>query len=160
MDLPRLADLDIIASMQPIHATSDMKMADLYWGDRTAFAYAPKLQLDQGAQVIFGSDAPVETPNPWLGIHAAVTRQRIDGAPGPDGWHPEGRVSIDQALAAFTTNPARAAGRKKFQGKLAPGYWADLIVLDHDPYKCSTDDLPGIQPQGTMVAGKWVFREF
>ena len=90
MDLHRLADLDIIASMQPIHATSDMHMADLYWGDRTAFAYAPKLQLDQGAQVIFGSDAPVETPNPWLGIHAAVSRRRLDGDPRTGRMAPGG----------------------------------------------------------------------
>ncbi len=160
IDLPRLADLDIIASMQPIHATSDMEMADAYWGERTAFAYAQRAQFDQGALVIFGSDAPVESPNPWLGIHAAVTRQRIDSSPGPDGWHPEGRVSIDQALAAFTINPARAAGRGNTQGKLAPGYWADLIVLDKDPFSCPAAELSRIQPQGTMVAGKWVYRDF
>ncbi len=159
-DLPRLADLNIIASMQPIHATSDMEMADTYWGERTAFAYAPKDQFDQGALVIFGSDAPVESPNPWIGIHAAVTRRRIDGTPGPDGWHPEGRVSIDQALASFTVNPALAAGRENIQGKLAPGYWADLIVLDKDPFSCSTADLSRIQPLGTMVSGKWVYRDF
>jgi len=159
-DLPRLAELDIIASMQPIHATSDMEMAAAYWGERTVFAYAPKSQFDQGALVIFGSDAPVESPNPWLGIHAAVTRQRMDGAPGPDGWHPEGRVSLHQAMTAFTVNPARAAGKSNLQGKLIPGYWADLIVIDQDPYKCPADDLAGIQPQGTMVAGKWVYRDF
>lgn len=159
-DLPRLAELDIIASMQPIHATSDMEMADAYWGERTAYAYAPKAQFDHGAQVIFGSDAPVESPNPWLGIHAAVTRRRVDGAPGPDGWHPEGRLSVDQALAAYTINPARAAGREKSQGKLASGYWADLIVLDTDPYNCPADEIPGIQPLGTMAAGKWVYRNF
>lgn len=159
-DLQRLAELDITASMQPIHATSDMEMADLYWGDRTEYAYAPKAQFDQGALVIFGSDAPVESPNPWMGIHAAVTRQRPDGAPGPEGWHPEERVSIDQALAAFTVNPARAAGRPMVQGKLAPGYWADLIVLETDPYTCPRNDIPGIEPLGTMVAGNWVYRDF
>ncbi len=84
----------------------------------------------------------------------------MDGAPGADGWHPEGRVSIDQALVAFTVTLPGQQKEGNIQGKLAPGYWADLIVLDQDPYKCSTDDLPGIQPQGTMVAGKWVFREF
>ena len=159
-DLPRLAELDIIASMQPIHATSDMEMAAAYWGERTSYAYAPKAQFDQGAQVIFGSDAPVENPNPWLGIHAAVTRRRVDGAPGPDGWHPEGRVLIDQALSAYTINPARAAGKEKSQGKLASGYWADLIVLETDPYSCPVAELPGIKPLGTMSAGKWVYRNF
>jgi len=159
-DLPRLAKLDITASMQPIHATSDMEMAAAYWGKRTAYAYAPKAQFDQGALVLFGSDAPVESPNPWLGLHAAVTRRRIDGSPGPGGWHPEERVSIDQALKAFTINPALAAGREMSQGKLAPGYWADLIVLDTDPYSCPADNLAEIQPLGTMVAGEWVYRNF
>ncbi|NQS92187.1 MAG: amidohydrolase, partial [Chloroflexi bacterium] len=110
-DLPRLASLGVIASMQPIHATSDMEMADAYWGSRTAYAYAPKHLMKQGALVIFGSDAPVENPNPWWGIHAAVTRRRADGTPGPDGWHPEGRVTLTQALEAFTVNPARAVGK-------------------------------------------------
>ena len=159
-DLPRLANLDVIASMQPIHATSDMEMADVYWGLRTAFAYAPKKQLDRGALVIFGSDAPVENPNPWWGIHAAVTRQRADGSPGPDGWHPEGRVSITQALEAFTINPARAEGKGNLQGKLQPGYWADLIVLDSDPFLAHPEELREFQPRGTMVGGDWVWRNF
>ncbi len=135
-------------------------MAAAYWGDRTSCAYAPKAQFDQGSLVIFGSDAPVESPNPWLGIHAAVTRRQVDGAPGPDGWHPEERVSVGQALAAYTVNPARAAGREKSQGKLASGYCADLIVLDTNPYSCPAAALPGIQPLGTMAAGKWVYRNF
>jgi len=159
-DLPRLSELGIIASMQPTHAISDMEMAAAYWGERTATAYAPKAQFDRGALVIFGSDAPVETPNPWLGIHAAVTRQRVDGSPGPDGWHPEGRISIDQALKAYTVNPALAAGKENSQGKLSPGYWADLIVLNNDPYSCSAEKLAENQPLGTMVAGKWVYRNF
>ncbi len=159
-DLPRLAELNITASMQPIHATSDMEMAAAFWGERTTYSYAPQLQIEQGALVIFGSDAPVESPNPWLGIHAAVTRRRLDGAPGPEGWHPEGRVSLHQALEAFTINPARSAGREKLQGKLMPGYWADLIVLDTDPYNCPPEKLAGILPMGTMVAGHWVYRNF
>jgi predicted amidohydrolase YtcJ len=159
-DLPRLASLDVIASMQPIHATSDMEMADVFWGPRTAYSYAPKLQMDQGALVIYGSDAPVENPNPWWGIHAAVTRQRADGSPGPDGWHPEGRVSITQALEAFTINPARAEGKGNLQGKLQPGYWADLIVLDSDPFLAHPEELREFQPRGTMVGGDWVWRNF
>ena len=159
-DVKRLAELEIIASMQPIHATSDLEMADAYWGERTAFAYAPRPLIDQGTLVIFGSDAPVESPNPWLGIHAAVTRQRADGFPGPDGWHPEGRLTVEEALRGFTVNPALAAGRGNLQGKLAPGYWADLIVLEMDPFKCPVADLRTIEPVGTMVDGKWVYRSF
>jgi predicted amidohydrolase YtcJ len=159
-DIPRLADLGITASMQPIHATSDMDMAEAYWGERTAYAYAPRYQIDRGARVIFGSDAPVESPNPWLGIHAAVTRRRADGNPGPDGWHPEGRLSLAETLEAFTVSPALAADRGDRLGRLAPGYFADLIALDRDPFTCSPDELREIQPAGTMIAGKWVFKDF
>ena len=159
-DISRLAELGIIASMQPIHATSDMEMADLYWGERTASAYAPGLQLAQGAQLIFGSDAPVESPNPWWGIHAAVTRRRANGFPGPDGWRPENRISIQQALNAYTLAPAKATGRSNIQGKIKPGYWADLIVLEADPRNCPADDLRDILPVGTMVNGEWVYRNF
>ncbi|MFV1949551.1 MAG: amidohydrolase [Anaerolineales bacterium] len=159
-DIGRLADLDITASMQPIHATSDMEMADSFWGTRTAYAYAPKHLLDQGTRVIFGSDAPVESPNPWLGIHAAVTRRRGDGSPGPDGWHPGGRVSVHEALKAFTQSPAEASGKGDKQGKLAPDYWADCIVLEKDPLHCHPDELLDIQPAGTMINGNWVYRNF
>jgi len=160
LDIPRLAALQVTASMQPIHATSDMEMADAYWGERCQYAYAPKYPLDQGARVIFGSDAPVEDPNPWLGIHAAVTRRRKDGEPGPQGWHPEGRLSLQQALTAFTSSPAEAAGRGDSQGKLAPGFWADLIVLEQDPYQLPPEELAEVQPKGTMVNGKWVWLDF
>ena len=159
-DVPRLAELGITASMQPIHATSDMIMADLYWGKRAAFGYAPKLQLESGAQVIFGSDAPVENPNPFWGIHAAVTRRNADGAPGPEGWYPEGRLEIQQALEGYTVNPAAAAGKPGVQGQISQGSWADLIVLETDPFRCSEDELREIKPVGTMVNGAWVWREF
>ncbi|MFL7814217.1 MAG: amidohydrolase [Anaerolineales bacterium] len=159
-DIPRLAELKVTASMQPIHATSDMEMADTYWGDRCRYAYAPKYPLEQGARVIFGSDAPVEDPNPWLGIHAAVTRRRADGQPGPQGWHPEGRLSLQDALAAFSAAPGQAAGRGDRQGQLIPGFWADLIVLEEDPFLVSPDDLKQIRPCGTMINGEWAWRDF
>ena len=159
-DIPRLADLGITASMQPIHATSDMSMAETYWGDRTRYAYAPKLQIDQGARVIFGSDAPVECPDPWLGIHAAVTRRNKEGDPGPEGWHPEGRLSLEQALTAFTSAAGDAAGRSTQQGRLAPGYWADCVVLESDPFEVEPDQLWKVKPLGTMINGEWVWREY
>jgi predicted amidohydrolase YtcJ len=159
-DIPRLAALGITASMQPVHATSDMIMADAYWGDRTRYAYAPKLQLDSGTRVVFGSDAPVESPNPWLGIHAAVTRKTKDGQPGPEGWHPEGRLSLEQTIKAFTSVAGDAAGKGSQQGRLSSGYWADCIVLADDPFKIRPDDLWKIQPLGTMINGKWVWRNF
>lgn len=159
-DIPRLAALGIIASMQPIHATSDMDMADAYWGERIRYAYAPKPLFDLGTEVIFGSDAPVESPNPWLGIHAAVTRRSIDGRPGPEGWHPEGRLSLEQTLQAFTSAAGAAAGKGSQQGRLSPGYWADCVILADDPFNIQPDDLWKIQPLATMINGEWVWRDF
>ncbi len=93
-DAGRLAGLGIIASMQPIHATSDMLMADRLLGERAAFSYAWRTLLECGARLAFGSDAPVESPNPFHGLHAAVTRRRADGSPGSDGWFPEQRLTF------------------------------------------------------------------
>jgi hypothetical protein len=158
-DAGRLAELKIIASMQPIHATSDMLMADRYWGSRAALSYAWRTQLQKGAQVAFGSDAPVESPNPFWGLHAAVTRQRLDGTPGTQGWYPGQRLSLTEALAGFTTGAAYAAHMEDRLGRLAPGYYADLIVLDHNPFDLPPAELAGITPSATMVNGEWVYRK-
>lgn len=157
-DVERLAALGVVASMQPIHATSDMLMADRHWGDRTRWAYAWRTQLDAGAVLAFGSDAPVESPNPFWGLHAAVTRRRADGSPGPDGWHPEQRLSLAEALRAYTLGAAYAAGLEDRLGRLAPGYLADLVVLDADPLHLPPDALRDLHPVATMVGGEWVFR--
>jgi hypothetical protein len=157
-DAGRLAELDLIASMQPVHATSDMLVADRCWGERTAYAYAWKTQLQHGVRLVFGSDAPVESPNPFWGVHAAVTRQRADGSPGPDGWVPQQRLTVREALEAFTLGPAYAAGMEDRLGRLAPGTLADLIVLEHDPFTCSPSGLRDIRPVGTMIGGEWVWR--
>jgi predicted amidohydrolase YtcJ len=158
-DVPRLARLDVIASMQPIHATSDMLMADKYWGERSSYAYALKSQLDLGAHVAFGSDAPVESPNPFWGIHAAVTRRRADGTPGPQGWHPEQRINVQQAIEGFTKGAAYAAYAENRQGCLMAGSLADLIVLDGDPFSCDPSELKDFQSSATMVNGEWVFEK-
>jgi predicted amidohydrolase YtcJ len=157
-DKERLASLNVIASMQPMHATSDLLMADKFWGERTSLAYAPKTQLDLGAHVAFGSDAPVESPNPFLGIHAAVTRRRADGSPGADGWHPEQRLTVEEAIEGFTTGPAYAAYAETRQGRLAAGSLADLIVLEKDPFTCDPDELGTLRPLATMVGGEWVWQ--
>jgi hypothetical protein len=158
-DAARLSELGVIASMQPIHATSDMLMADRYWGERAALAYAWRTQLDRRAALAFGSDAPVESPDPFWGLHAAVTRRRADGTPGPDGWYPEQRLDLSQALAGYTTGAAYAAGTEDRQGRLAPGYYADLIVLEKDPFVCEADEIKELRPQATMVGGEWMFRQ-
>lgn len=157
-DVARPAELDVIASMQPIHATSDMPMAIRAWGDRNRYAYAWRSQLDHGAMLAFGSDAPVDSPNPFLGLHAAVTRRRLDGSPSEDGWISEQRLSLAEALDAFTTAPARTAGYADRVGQLLPGFYADLIVLEKDPFTVPPGSLATISPLATMVAGEWVFR--
>jgi predicted amidohydrolase YtcJ len=151
----RLAESGIIASMQPIHAPSDMLMADRFWGDRAANAYAWRTLLKHGTRLAFGSDAPVESPNPFWGLHAAVTRQRSNGSPGAQGWYPAQRLSIEEALHGFTAGAAYAANMECRLGKLAPGYLADLLVLDTDPFTCTAEQLRQIHPVATMVAGEW-----
>ncbi len=157
-DVGRLAELDIIASMQPIHAISDMTTADRYWGARNRYAYNPRLQLDHGARVAFGSDAPVEPFDPLLGIHAAITRQR-NGQP-TDGWYPEARLDLRESLLGFTQGPAYAAGMEDRLGKLSKGFLADLIVLDGDITRVKPDAIPDLRILGTMVDGKWRYRDF
>jgi len=159
-DLSRPAEYDIIASMQPIHATSDMEMADRYWGSRVKYAYAWRSQLQAGATLAFGSDAPVESPNPFLGLHAAVTRRRRDGSPGLEGWISAERLSVHEALLGYTHGPACAAGSGSILGRLAIGSMADLIVLEDDPYVCEEEALAEIMPVGTMVGGTWRYRTF
>jgi hypothetical protein len=133
-----------------------MQMAERYWGSRVISSYAWKSQLKAGAQLIFGSDAPVESPNPFLGLHAAVTRQRLDGAPGPDGWVPEERLTLDEALAAYTHGPHLAAGWGNVLGTLEPGCIADLIILPDDLQRLPSSELPGMLPEAVMVGGQWV----
>lgn len=157
-DYSRLADLNVIASVQPIHATSDMYTADRKWGSRSAGAYAFRTLLDRGTHLCFGSDAPVESPNPFLGLHAAVTRQRPDGSPGSDGWYPEQRLSLEEALSGFTTGPAYAAGLERSLGRLSPGFMADLIVLEKDPFDIPRSTLYNQQPVSTMIGGEWVWQ--
>ena len=157
-DAPRLAQLNVVASMQPIHATSDLLIADRYWGERSALAYAWRTQLEHGARLAFGSDAPVESPNPFWGLHAAVTRRRPDGAPAPEGWYPEQKLTLPEALAAYTRGAAYAANAEHRLGTLAPGFLADLIVLEQDPFTCPPDELLAMQPSATMVGGEWVWQ--
>lgn len=159
-DLQRPAELGVLASMQPVHAVSDMDAANHYWEDRVRFAYAWRNQLDAGATLAFGSDAPVESPNPFLGLHAAVSRRRRDGSPGKEGWIPGQRISLLEALHGYTRGAAYAAGMETTTGKLAPGYLADLIVLEMDPFKLDTLELAQLSPVGTLVAGEWRYRAF
>jgi hypothetical protein len=152
-DLPRLARLGVVASMQPIHATSDRDIADRYWGSRARWAYAWRSLAGTGATLAFGSDAPVETPDPWRGLYAAVTRRR-EGEAGGRSWYPEECLLLEQAIRAYSIGPALAAGTEVWQGTLEPGKVADFIVLDRDPFAGSPEDLLHVHVLATVVDGR------
>ncbi len=159
-DIDRFRRLGVIASMQPIHATSDIEMAQGHWGDRSQHAYAWRSLLDSGATLAFGSDAPIESIEPLTGIHAAVTRRRIDGVPGPEGWYPEQRLTVEEAVSGYTMGPAIASGRADYMGSISPGKLADLTILEGDIYGLPSQEIPGIVIAGTMVDGKFMYRNW
>jgi predicted amidohydrolase YtcJ len=156
-DLDRVASLGIIASMQPIHATSDMDTANQYWGERTRYAYAWKTQLKHGAQIYFGSDAPVESPNPFWGLHAAVTRKKRVSTTIVSSWIPEELLTFEDALTAYTSAPGLAFSPTRV-GLLRAGYAADLVLLNVDPFQIRPHELADVKPVGTIQAGQWVYR--
>jgi predicted amidohydrolase YtcJ len=158
-DRQRLGQLELVASMQPLHATADMDAAEKYWGTRIKSSYGWVTQLKASAVLAFGSDAPVESPNPYLGLHAAVTRRRADGNPGPKGWLPEQRLTLEEALVAFTQGPAYTAGMETRLGRLMPGFLADLVVLEQDPFEIESHELRHLKPAATMVGGDWVWKQ-
>ncbi len=155
-DIPRFHALGVVASMQPIHCPSDMPVARRFWGDRCRYAYAWKSLLDQGAVLAFGSDTPVEPINPWYGIHAALTRQRADGSP-EGGWYPEERLTIEQAVWAYTVGPAYAAGETAIKGTLQEDRVADLIVLDRDIFRVSPEEVRETKVLMTILGGEVVY---
>jgi predicted amidohydrolase YtcJ len=146
-DIGRFATLGVAASVQFSHAPSDRDLADRFWAGKTDGAYAYRSLLESGAVVANGSDAPIEELDPLAGIRAGV-RRTIDTR---EAWHPEQALTVQQAFEATTLAPAWLAGEERRRGKLLPGYTADLVVLDRDPW----DDLD-VQVVATMVAGRWV----
>ena len=108
--------------------------------------------------VAFGSDSPVDTFNPFAGIHAAVTRRRANGMPGPEGWYPAAKVTVEEALRGYTEGPAYAAGLDTRLGHLSPGYLADLVVLDHDLMTIPGDEILETRAVATMVGGEWGYQ--
>ena len=156
-DIPRLAPAGIIASMQPTHQTSDRLMAEKRLGpNRLAGAYAWQSVLKSGARLAFGTDFPVENPNPFPGLAAAISRQDMNGQP-PGGWIPSERLTFDQALAAYTRGGAYAGFAEGKIGALEPGKWADFIFVDRDPTKVDPQSLARTQVLETWVAGKKVW---
>ncbi len=157
-DLPRFARLGIIASVQPTHATSDKGMAEARVGEaRLAGGYAWRTLIASGARIAGGSDFPVEPPNPFYGLHAAITRQSRDGLP-PGGWRMSEAMTPNEAFAAFTTGAAWANHAEDKVGTLTPGKWADFIIIDRDPFATPAATLWQTRVDETFVAGKRVFR--
>ncbi len=157
-DIPRFARLGVIASMQPTHATSDMYWAEDRLGpERIKGAYAWRRFLDAGVRLAFGSDFPVESANPMLGIYAAVTRQDTTGWP-PGGWYPDQRLTREEALRAFTLDAAYAAFQEHELGSLEPGKWADFLILDRDIMRVPEQDIFRTKVYATVLGGEVVFR--
>ena len=148
----------VVGSVQPVHVMTDIPAAERHWGherSRGAYAFAPLSRA--GMTLAFGSDVPVETCDPRLGLFAAVRRVGWDGAPA-EGWWMENAVTAEQALRAYTEGPAFAAGLAHRQGRLLPGYDADLVAWDVDPLDCEPDALRQMRCLMTMVAGEVVQR--
>jgi predicted amidohydrolase YtcJ len=150
-DLGRFGALGIIASMQPIHCPSDRDLADRYWGPkRTPRAYPWRTLLERGAVLAFGSDAPVEPIDPLLGIHAAVARRR----PGDrDAWFPAQKLTLDEAIHAYTAGAAYSTGREREWGTLEVGMRCDATVVDRDLAKLEENDLLQAKVSGTITDG-------
>jgi len=157
-DIPRFAQLRMIASMQPTHATSDMPWAEQRLGaERLKGAYAWQSFIHEHVPLAFGSDFPVEHVNPMLGLYAATTRQDLNGQP-PGGWLLDQRVSRIQALAGFTRGAAYAAFMENEVGMLKSGMRADFVILDGDPMTVSARKIADLKPLSTWVDGKAVYR--
>ena len=150
-DIGRFADIGVAASVQFSHATSDRDVADRYWAGKTDGAYAFRSLWDSGAVVANGSDAPIEELDPLAGIRAGVLRT-IDDRPA---WHPEQKLTVEQAFQATCVTPAWLSYDENRRGKLVPGYLADLVVLDRDPFELPPEELADVQVVATMVGGRW-----
>ncbi|MBA3563009.1 MAG: amidohydrolase [Gammaproteobacteria bacterium] len=156
-DLSRFRELGLVASMQFTHATSDKNMAEARVGpDRIEGAYAWRSLVDRGTLLAGGSDFPVEDPNPFFGLHAAVARQDRHGRP-PGGWYAGQALNVGEALRAFTLNAAYAAHQEDRLGSLEPGKWADFILVDRDPFSIPARDLWRVQVVETWLAGERIY---
>nr|WP_315402048.1 amidohydrolase [uncultured Duganella sp.] len=157
-DIPRFKALGVVPSMQPTHATSDQNMAEHRVGpERIKGAYAWRTFLDQGSKIACGSDFPVESPNPFEGLHAAVTRQNNAGVPA-GGWYKNQAMTLTEALRCFTLDAAYAAHQENVIGSLEPGKWADFILVDRDIFKVAPEQIGKTVVLQTWMGGKRVYK--
>jgi predicted amidohydrolase YtcJ len=145
----------IAAMMQPVHIFDDWRPADRLWGERARRAYACRSSIDAGVPIALGSDSPVASANPWLGIHAAVRRTDMENLP-EGGWYTDEALSIDQALRGYCLVPALVADEISWRGRLAPGCVADFVALNCDPWAEETD-YRQVEAAVTVVDGCVVF---
>jgi hypothetical protein len=156
-DLPRLSRYGIVASVQPVHLLTDWPTADKVWGKRSRYAYAFRSLLAHGTRLALGSDAPVAPLNPMLGIYAAVTRQDERGQPA-NGWYPEERLTVAEAIHGYTLGPAYLAGKQEVQGTITPGKWADMIVLSRNLFEIPPAEIAETRVEMTVLAGQVVYQ--
>ncbi len=141
--------------MQPIHATSDRDISDRYLGARGRYAYPFRTLLRSGATLAFGSDAPIETADPFAGIHAAVTRKRPGEARA--AWYPQEKITVRQALRVYTSGAAEACCFDDITGDLAVGKRADFSVISDDILRIGPDDIHCVENLATVIDGRIVY---
>jgi predicted amidohydrolase YtcJ len=156
-DLPRLRELGVVASVQPVHLLTDRPVAEKRWGlTRCRYAYAWRSLLRSGICLQFGSDAPVEPINPLLGFHAALTRQDLSGQPR-EGWFPDERLDLEEIVHAFTWVPAWVSRKEHALGSLGPGRKADLVVFAEDLFRMPPGQVFSVPVEMTMVDGEVLY---
>ena len=156
-DLRRLGELGLVASVQAIHMEDDIGLVERAIGqERARWTYAFRTLIEGGAVLALGSDCPVASPNPFEGIHAAVTRQRLNGEPA-GGWQPEQRLTVAEAVAGYTAGPAYATGLSDRLGSITPGKLADLVVLDRDIFAVPPAEIAQTQAVMTVFDGQIVY---
>jgi len=154
-DVPRFSKMGVIASVQPAHVVADRYMAEREWGARSRMAYPFGQLKKSGTLLVFGSDAPVEIPDPIFGLYCAVNRS-LPGEGADKEWHPDEKLSVEDSIAAYTHNAAYAVGRENVLGELVPGKYADFVILSQDPTKVHPYDIARIEVEALAIAGRFV----